>query len=124
MLDGLVPFLPLPPPSERPCRQQVFTKYVLCILTFYDFPLMDMTPQPAGILDRAIPDDAAGARQGCGRARRLVPAPLQGRVRVAHRARPGADPGAGRGGRAGDPGAARERGGGEEGEGGPLTLSG
>ncbi|KAI1792424.1 Molybdopterin binding protein [Ganoderma leucocontextum] len=25
MLDGLVPFLPLPPPSERPCRQQVFT---------------------------------------------------------------------------------------------------
>ena len=29
MLDGLVPFLPLPPPSERPCRQQVFTKYVI-----------------------------------------------------------------------------------------------
>ena len=29
MLDGLVPFLPLPPPSERPCRQQVFTKYVV-----------------------------------------------------------------------------------------------
>ena len=28
MLDGLVPFLPLPPPSERPCRQQVFTKCV------------------------------------------------------------------------------------------------
>ncbi|KAM5536820.1 hypothetical protein V8D89_009538 [Ganoderma adspersum] len=25
MLDGLLPFLPLPPPSERPCRQQVFT---------------------------------------------------------------------------------------------------
>ncbi|KAH9903307.1 MoaB/Mog domain-containing protein [Cubamyces lactineus] len=25
MLDGLAPFLPLPPPSERPCRQQVFT---------------------------------------------------------------------------------------------------
>ncbi|KAH9851041.1 MoaB/Mog domain-containing protein [Lenzites betulinus] len=25
MIDGLVPFLPLPPPSERPCRQQVFT---------------------------------------------------------------------------------------------------
>ncbi|PIL29180.1 hypothetical protein GSI_09229 [Ganoderma sinense ZZ0214-1] len=25
MVDGLVPFLPLPPPSERPYRQQVFT---------------------------------------------------------------------------------------------------
>ncbi|KAI0357678.1 Molybdopterin binding protein [Trametes cingulata] len=25
MLDGLAPFLPLPPPSERPFRQQVFT---------------------------------------------------------------------------------------------------
>ena len=28
MLDGLVPFLLLPPPSERPCRQQIFTKCV------------------------------------------------------------------------------------------------
>ena len=27
MLDGLVPFLPLPPPEERPFRQQTFTKY-------------------------------------------------------------------------------------------------
>ena len=44
MLDGLVPFLPLPPPSERPCRQQVFTKYVLCILTFYDFSPYDYGP--------------------------------------------------------------------------------
>ncbi|KAL1948364.1 hypothetical protein VTO73DRAFT_12439 [Trametes versicolor] len=26
MLDGLVPFLPLPPPSERPFRQQIFTE--------------------------------------------------------------------------------------------------
>ncbi|KAI8989041.1 MoaB/Mog domain-containing protein [Trametes punicea] len=25
MLDGLTPFLPLPPPSERPFRQQIFT---------------------------------------------------------------------------------------------------
>ncbi|OBZ76949.1 N-acetylglucosaminyl-phosphatidylinositol biosynthetic protein gpi1 [Grifola frondosa] len=25
MLDGLLPFLPLPPPSERPFRQQIFT---------------------------------------------------------------------------------------------------
>jgi len=25
MLTGLTPFLPLPPPSERPCRQQIFT---------------------------------------------------------------------------------------------------
>ncbi|EKM56688.1 uncharacterized protein PHACADRAFT_253952 [Phanerochaete carnosa HHB-10118-sp] len=25
MLDGLTPYLPLPPPNERPCRQQVFT---------------------------------------------------------------------------------------------------
>jgi len=25
MLDGLTPFLPLPPHNERPCRQQVFT---------------------------------------------------------------------------------------------------
>ena len=28
MLNGLTPYLPLPPPSERPCRQQVFTPYV------------------------------------------------------------------------------------------------
>lgn len=27
MLDGLLPFLPLPPASERPFRQQVFTTY-------------------------------------------------------------------------------------------------
>ncbi|KAI0342416.1 Molybdopterin binding protein [Trametopsis cervina] len=25
MVDGLTPFLPLPPPHERPCRQQIFT---------------------------------------------------------------------------------------------------
>ena len=25
MLDELVPYLPLPPPSERPFRQQIFT---------------------------------------------------------------------------------------------------
>ncbi|GJE86322.1 competence/damage-inducible protein A [Phanerochaete sordida] len=25
MLDGLLPYLPLPPASERPCRQQIFT---------------------------------------------------------------------------------------------------
>ena len=41
MLDGLVPFLPLPPPSERPCRQQVFTKYVvgfrLLLLNIYPY---------------------------------------------------------------------------------------
>lgn len=27
MLDGLKPYLPLPPPSERPFRQQIFTTY-------------------------------------------------------------------------------------------------
>lgn len=29
MIDGLTPYLPLPPPEERPFRQQVFTSYVL-----------------------------------------------------------------------------------------------
>jgi molybdopterin-biosynthesis enzyme MoeA-like protein len=28
MLDNLEPFLPLPPPHARPCRLQVFTRYV------------------------------------------------------------------------------------------------
>ena len=28
MLDGLVSYLPLPPPSERPFRQQIFTSSV------------------------------------------------------------------------------------------------
>ena len=28
MLDGLKAFLPLPPPSERPFRHQIFTPWV------------------------------------------------------------------------------------------------
>lgn len=38
MLDGLTPYLPLPPPCERPCRQQVFTSCV---------PLFRLTRCPA-----------------------------------------------------------------------------
>lgn len=35
MLNGLTPFLPLPPPSERPFRQQVFTPYVDFTLFYF-----------------------------------------------------------------------------------------
>lgn len=38
MLDGLTPFLPLPPPNERPCRQQVFTSYAPVSFQSHPFP--------------------------------------------------------------------------------------
>lgn len=34
MLECLTPFLPLPPPDKRPCRQQIFTTYVSFLYIF------------------------------------------------------------------------------------------
>ena len=46
MLDGLTPFLPFPPASERPFRQQVFTSSVSGLLRFVSKPIELMSRLP------------------------------------------------------------------------------
>lgn len=90
MLGGLKAFLPLPPPSERPFRHQIFTPSVLSACAFWRVFLLTIASQSSGIHNCAVPRGTAGTREGGGCPCGLVPVLHEGRVCFANWAERGA----------------------------------